>query len=92
MEGVYTTEQAAHYIEEKSAGAISERAVIWYIRDKRGREKAAREGVLQGEKVGRDRLFTQAQLDAFIVRYPALSVRGRKIGWRKQPGDHVDAD
>lgn len=83
MEGFYSSEQAAAYIQEKSGGEISERAVIWYIRDKRGREKAAREGVLQGEKIGHIRVFTQAQLDDFIAKYPEISTRGRKVGWRK---------
>lgn len=76
MEGIYSTEQAADYVEEKSGGTISRRAVIWYIRDKRGREKAAREGVLQGEKVGHSRVFIQAQLDEFITKYPAISANG----------------
>lgn len=84
MEGIYSTEQAADYIEEKSGGTITKRAVIWYIRDKRGREKAAREGVLQGEKIGHSRLFTQAQLDEFIARYPAMSSKERAWETRRQ--------
>lgn len=84
MEGIYSTEQAADYIEEKSGGTITRRAVIWYIRDKRGREKAAREGVLQGEKIGQSRVFTQAQLDEFIRRYPAISSAERAWQTRRQ--------
>lgn len=84
MEGLFSTEQAADYIEEKSGGAITKRAVIWYIRDKRGREKASREGVLQGEKVGHSRVFTQAQLDEFIDKYPAISSKERAWQTRRQ--------
>ncbi len=83
MSGLYGTEDAAAYIIEKSGGEITERTVKWYIRDKRGREKAQREGVLQGEMVGKTRVFTQAQLDEFIERYPAISRRGPK----PQPAD-----
>jgi hypothetical protein len=78
MSDLYSTDQAVAYIEEKSGGIITRRAVIWYIRDRDGQEKAAREGVLQGQKVGNSRVFTQDQLDHFIERYPAISRRGRK--------------
>ena len=78
MADLYSTENAAKYIEEKTRGEISERAVIWYIRDRAGRAKAAREGVLQGDKIGNSRVFTQAQLDEFIDKYPSISKRGRK--------------
>lgn len=84
MEGIYSTEQAADYIEAKSGGTITRRAVIWYIRDKRGRDKAAREGVLQGEKVGQSRMFTQTQLDDFITKYPAISSKERAWETRRQ--------
>jgi hypothetical protein len=84
MEGVYSTEQAADYIEAKSGGTITHRAVIWYIRDKRGREKAAREGVLQGQLVGHSRVFSQAQLEEFIARYPAISAKGWETRRQKQ--------
>ncbi|MEO8608894.1 MAG: hypothetical protein ABI690_13465 [Chloroflexota bacterium] len=84
MEGVFSTEQAADYIEAKSGGAITRRAVIWYIRDKRGRDKAAREGVLQGEKIGQSRVFTQAQLDDFIAKYPQMSSKERAWETRRQ--------
>lgn len=78
MEGIYSTEAAVKYIEEKTRGEITERAVIWYIRDRAGRAKAAREGVLQGDKIGNSRVFTEAQLDDFIDKYPTMSKRGRK--------------
>lgn len=84
MEGLFSTEQAAYYIEAKSGGAITKRAVIWYARDKRGREKAAREGVLQGQKVGRNLVFTQAQLDEFIQKYPEISTKGWETRRQKQ--------
>lgn len=82
MDGLFDTLQAADYIVEKSGGSISRRTVIWYIRDAKGQAKAAREGVLQGQRIGRNYVFTQAQLDAFIERYPQISVRGRKLGYR----------
>lgn len=85
MEGLYSTDQAADYIVEKSGGAITRRAVIWYIRDKRGRDKAAREGVLQAEKVGHSRVFTQVQLDQFIARYPEISSNAWETRRSKTP-------
>lgn len=84
MDGLYSTEQAADYIVERSSGAISRRAVIWYVRDKKGREKAARDGVLQGAKVGHSRVFTQAQLDEFIARYPQISDNNNGWDTRRQ--------
>lgn len=74
--GLYTTAKAADYIVSKLGDQITRRAVIWYIRDKAGREKAAREGVLQGDMFGHTRIFTQAQLDHFIERYPEISRNG----------------
>jgi hypothetical protein len=85
MEGLFSTDQAADYIVEKSGGAITHRAVIWYIRDKRGRDKAAREGVLQAEKVGHSRVFTQEQLDEFIAKYPDISTKAWETRRAKIP-------
>lgn len=84
MEGIYSTDQAADYVAGKSGGEISRRAFIWYVRDAQGRAKAAQEGVLQSEKIGNSRVFTKAQLDEFIQKYPKMSVRGRKVGFRPQ--------
>lgn len=77
-ETLYGTNEAAAYLIEKSGGTITKRTVHWYIRDQRGREKAAREGVLQGQLIGKSLVFTQEQLDHFLERYPQISKRGPK--------------